>query len=783
MNQKKNQNFIDELISAGYCKSHKLLEILQSVQAHYGYLPQNVLRDISIKTDITPADIAGVSTFYDFFRHKPAGKHRISVCVGTACHVKGSARVYDAFKRTLKIDEDHDTDADRLFTVEKVACLGCCTLAPAVQIDSLTYGHVTPSTVDKVLDTFLNSKKTKQKKAEQKAVPEHYPIPEVRIGLGSCCIARGSGKIKNALTQALAQTGINARIKRVGCVGMCYQTPLLEIVETTGKNHLYTKVEPQQVKPILIKHLSTQNPLKKFINYSSLVLDRVLTDSVTEDIHQYPVNVREGQLKDFLGTQKHIATENCGVLDPLDIEEYKQGSGFKALKKCITSMSSQQIIEQVKQSGLRGRGGAGYPAHLKWSAVASQNETEKYIVCNGDEGDPGAFMDRMLMESYPFRILEGMIIAAYAVKAKTGCIYIRSEYPLAVERLTKAIQKCKEQNLLGKKILGTDFDLEISIVPGAGAFVCGEETALLASIQGKRGMPRFRPPYPAQKGLWQKPTLINNVETYSAVPWIMQNMGTEYAKMGTEKSKGTKVFALAGKVARGGLIEVPMGVTVRQIVQNIGGGIGSDLKFKAVQIGGPSGGCLPEKLSDISVDYESLTNAGAIMGSGGLVVLDESDCMVDIAKYFLEFTQDQSCGRCTFCRVGTLRMLEILENICSGNGKKGDIEKLEDLAHKIKETSLCGLGKTAPNPVLSTIKFFRNEYQAHIDGKCPAGKCPDLIHYTVTEDCIGCTICAQKCPVDAIKIKPYQKHEIDDEKCIRCDTCKAVCPENAVKVE
>jgi NADH:ubiquinone oxidoreductase subunit F (NADH-binding) len=392
-------------------------------------------------------------------------------------------------------------------------------------------------------------------------------------------------------------------------------------------------------------------------------------------------------------------------------------------------------------------------------------------------------MDRMLMESYPFRILEGMIIAACAVKAKTGCIYIRSEYPLAFERLTQAIKICKQNNLLGQNILGTGFNLEISLIPGAGAFVCGEETALLASIQGKRGMPRFRPPYPAQKGLWQKPTLINNVETYAAVPWIMRSLGKEYAKMGTDKSKGTKVFALAGKVARGGLIEVPMGVTVRQIVQNIGGGIGSNLKFKAVQIGGPSGGCLPERLSDISVDYESLTQAGAIMGSGGLVVLDESDCMVDIARYFLEFTQDQSCGKCTFCRVGTLRMLEILENLCSGKGKKGDIEKLQALAQKIKEASLCGLGKTAPNPVLSTIKFFRDEYQAHIEGTCPAGKCPSLIHYKITDDCIGCTICAQRCPVDAIKIKPYQKHEIDDEKCIRCDTCKAVCPEDAVKVE
>ena len=447
------------------------------------------------------------------------------------------------------------------------------------------------------------------------------------------------------------------------------------------------------------------------------------------------------------------------------------------------------MVDEVTRSGLRGRGGAGFPTGKKWAAVraaagaSSSGGAAQYIVCNGDEGDPGAFMDRMILESYPYRVLEGMAIAAFAVGASEGVLYIRAEYPLAVKRIREALKRCREKGLLGDNILGTGFRLSLRIMEGAGAFVCGEETALLASIEGKRGMPRLRPPFPAQSGLWEKPTLVNNVETYAQVPWIFRNGSDAFAALGTSKSKGTKVFALAGKIVRGGLIEVPMGVTLRQIVEEIGGGIPDGRTFKAVQVGGPSGGCVPAELSDTPVDYEALTGVGAIMGSGGLVVLDDGDCMVEIARYFLEFTQNQSCGKCTFCRVGTRRMLDVLDRLCKGGGKDGDLEELERLAGMIKKGSLCGLGKTAPNPVLSTLKYFRAEYEAHLEKRCPAGKCKELIHYRVTEKCIGCTRCAQHCPVDAIPMTPYEIHKIIDSKCIRCDTCKVICPVKAIVVE
>ncbi len=774
--------FVDEAVERIGTGREKVLEILQAIQVHHGYLPSEALERVCRLTEITPASITGISTFFDQFRHQPAGRHIIRVCVGTACHVKGAESVYDGFRRHLGLAEDEDTDTDGLFTLEKVACLGCCTLAPAAQIGGVTYGHLTAEKVPVVVKDFLEYTETRRRKAAPGYVKPDG-LGEVRIGLGSCCVARGSGKLHEALQDALAQTGIRLKVKHVGCVGMCYQTPLLEIVKSDNRTFLYTKVGPEEAKSIIRKHFPMPGIRKRLSNMVSTGLDRILTDRIAEPIKRYPTDVRDRVVADFLENQKRIATEHCGVIDPVDIEEYIQNDGFGALRKCVGQLSREEVITEIERSGLRGRGGAGYPTHLKWSAVRDSSSAKKYLICNGDEGDPGAFMDRMLMESYPYRIIEGVAIAAYVVGADEGYFYIRAEYPLAVKRISEAMEKCRQRGFLGDNILGSDFSLHLKIVPGAGAFVCGEETALMASVEGRRGMPRLRPPYPAQSGLWSKPTLINNVETYALVPWIIRNGGKTFAELGTKQSKGTKVFALAGKVARGGLIEVPMGISIRRIVEEIGGGIGGGLAFKAVQVGGPSGGCVPAKLADTSVDYESLTGVGAIMGSGGLVVLDESDCMVEIARYFLEFTQNQSCGKCTFCRVGTRRMLDTLERLCAGEGRKGDVEELEHLARMIQRSSLCGLGKTAPNPVISTIKHFRDEYEAHIEKRCPAGRCRALITHSVTDDCIGCTLCAQHCPVEAIAMKPYEKHEIDTEKCTRCGTCKTVCPEDAIKVE
>ncbi|MBN1361447.1 MAG: NAD(P)H-dependent oxidoreductase subunit E [Sedimentisphaerales bacterium] len=777
-----NLTFVDETVEKVGTGAEKVLEILQALQGHYGYLPQEALERVCELTEITPAAITGVSSFYDQFRHRPAGQHIIHVCVGTACHVKGAEQVYEAFRSYLDIPTDDDTDPQKVFTVERIACLGCCTLAPAVQIDGVTYGHLTRETVPKVLNDFLKQAGTAHRtRARRRKV--RTGAGEIRVGLGSCCVARGSGRLHESLNKALVETGVRVPVKRVGCVGMCHQTPLLEIVTPSGESSLYARVEPEDAKPIVLRHFGARGPHRKITGAVSRTLDRLLTDESWGPVTRYSINVRDREVSDFLGRQIHVAIEHCGHIDPTDLDEYVRHDGFKALEKCLKELQDDEVIGQIEASGLRGRGGAGFPTHLKWSAVRASAGEKKYVVCNGDEGDPGAFMDRMLMESYPYRILEGMAIAARCVGASEGYLYIRAEYPLAVKRVTEAIEKATERGFLGDNILGTDFSLRLKIVAGAGAFVCGEETALMASIEGRRGMPKLRPPYPAHKGLWGRPTLINNVETYAAVSWIIRNGADAFAAIGTGQSKGTKVFALAGKIARGGLIEVPMGISIRQIIDEIGGGIADGRKFKAVQVGGPSGGCIPEGSDNLSVDYESLTAAGAMMGSGGLVVLDETDCMVDIARYFLQFTQNQSCGKCTFCRIGTRRMLDILDRLCAGEGKAADLDELQHLAEIIKKGSLCGLGKTAPNPVLSTLRYFRDEYEAHIDKSCPAGKCKALIKYTITDDCIGCTICAQHCPTDAIAMRPYEKHEIDLEKCVRCGTCKSVCPADAVRVE
>nr|WP_321485273.1 NAD(P)H-dependent oxidoreductase subunit E [uncultured Draconibacterium sp.] len=778
----EENKYIDQLIQEKGITQKSLIPILQAIQKEYNYLPEDVLRLVADKTEISLAEIIGVASFYSQFRLQPVGEHMIKVCVGTACHVKGAGQVYDAFRRELKLAEGEETEESGKYTLEQVACLGCCTLAPVVQIDETTYGHVASDQVAQVIADFESLKGTKNTKKARKADGSEIQ-GEIRIGLGSCCVASGSKEIQEEVEHVVNESGLRVSLKHVGCVGMCHQVPLVEVVPNEGEATLYAKVKPEDVKNIVESHFQAPGLFTRLKNKLLHTVEEIQTDRNWDGVERYEISMREKPVASFLGKQIPIATESRGIINPLDINEYLSRGGFSALDKVLNKMAPDEVIREVKDSGVRGRGGAGFPTGLKWELVKKHESDTKYIICNGDEGDPGAFMDRMLLESYPYRVIEGMIIAAYATDIHQGYFYIRAEYPLAVKRIREALKICEAKNYLGKNILGSGFDLKLQIYEGAGAFVCGEESALIASIEGNRGFPRMRPPFPAESGLWGKPTLVNNTETLAQISYILREGAEGFSKIGSGKSTGTKVFALAGKVARGGLIEVPMGITIKQVIEEIGGGIANGRKFKAVQIGGPSGGCIPAEHSDTPIDFESLGEMGAMMGSGGLVVLDDTDCMVDIARYFLSFTQEESCGKCTFCRVGTKRMLDILDGIVSGRGKKGDIEELEHLAEWTKKGSLCGLGKTAPNPVLSTLKHFRDEYEAHINGTCPTGKCAELITYSVNDECIGCTKCVQKCPVDAIPFTPHEKHSIDTELCIKCDACRAACPVDAIDVK
>ncbi len=587
---------------------------------------------------------------------------------------------------------------------------------------------------------------------------------KVIVGLGSCGIAAGAKKVYNKIKALKETKDLGFELKKTSCIGMCYREPLVEVVDDSG-SYLYGDIDEEKAIEIIEKHINQHDPVREYIIHSDMF--------ETED-------------DEYLKDQVKIVLRNCGYIDPENIEEYEARNGYRAIKKIAGQrISRMDIIQIILSSGIRGRGGGGFPTGLKWKFAYDSKADDKYIICNADEGDPGAFMDRSVLEGDPHSVLEGMIIGAYAIEANGGVIYCRAEYPLAIKRLTIAIEQARAKGYLGKNILGIDgFNFDIYIKEGAGAFVCGEETALIASVEGERGMPRKRPPFPASSGLWKKPTNINNVETFANIPWIIMNGAEAYAKYGTEKSKGTKVFALAGKIKRSGLVEVPMGISIRDVIFKLGGGIRGNKKFKAVQMGGPSGGCIPEYLADTIVDYDSVNATGAIMGSGGMVVMDEDTCMVDIAKFFLDFTQKESCGKCTFCRIGTKRMLEILTRITEGKGEMSDIEKLEELAYEIKDNSLCGLGQTAPNPVLTTIKYFRDEYEAHIrDKKCPAKVCKSLLTYEVDpEKCTGCTVCARNCPADAIDGEKKEVHFIRQEDCIKCGMCYTKCKFDAIKL-
>lgn len=770
---------VDAIIDRVGRSRRVIIPLLQALQAEFSYLPSDALQRVYERTEIDRAQMISVSTFYAQFRHIPYGRHIIKVCTGTACHVKGANNVYDAFRRELNMDEETITTADQQYSIEKIACLGCCALAPVVQIDEKIFGHVQPGRVKEVLDEFQQYAQEQEAQAADEA--KEPPIGEVRLGMENCCQASGTAAIYQAVLDASHELGIKVAIKPVSCVGACNQVPLIDVALPDGSIERYPNVKPEEIKEILLHHFKPASRLRRWKNALLNQVDMFHTDTTWDNILWKSEQERTGTINTFLSRQKRISTEGYGLISPLDIDEYMAHEGFAALEKAVTTMPRQAVIDTILQSGLRGRGGGGFPTGRKWSLVAATDKAEKYIICNGDEGDPGAFMDRILLESYPLRVIEGMIIAGYAVGARKGIFYIRAEYPQAVIRTRKAIELCREKGLLGENLFGSDFSFDITIFEGAGAFVCGEETALIASIEGQRGFPRQRPPYPAVEGLFGCPTLINNVETLSQISYIIRHGAEAYRTIGTEKSPGTKVFALAGKVCHGGLIEVPMGTTLNQIIEDIGGGVEGGEKLKAVQTGGPSGGCIPAELCDAPVDFDALTRMGAIMGSGGMVVLSESSCMVDVARYFLSFTCQESCGKCTFCRVGIRRMLDILDRLCTGKGSMEDIDKLEELAISIKQMALCGLGKTAPNPVLSTLKYFREEYEEHVKGICRTGTCKEMVKLEITEECVGCTKCAKACPSDAIPYTPYARHQIEVEKCVLCGLCIDECSYNAIR--
>ena len=747
-----------------------LLPNLIAIQRQHGFLPLAELQKLSAEKGIPMTRISAVATFFIWFRLQPKGHYQIKVCVGAACHVKGAERVYDAFRRVLGISGEEDTDSDRLFTLSQVACLGCCMLAVAVQIEEHIYGWVEPAEVENVLESFLEEQKRRKEDAGHSAM-EHSGAAQLRLCRCSSCRASGTATVWNRFAEEIARHRLPVQLKEVSCSGQSYCAPQVTVVDG-GRFFHYRRVHTADVPAILQEHFSPNGLLAKWRWQASSMVDTLYRGAHCPCQETEKDPFREGQCR--------IATEKSAESSPLDLEEYLNQGGFSAFQSTL-SLAPIEVIETLEKSGLRGRGGSGFPTGQKWHLAYQARGEEKVLICNADEGDPGAFMDRMLLESFPYRIIEGMLIAAQVLKAQTAIIYIREEYVQAVKTLQTALEKCRGKGVFSA--LGPDFTLELFI--GAGAFVCGEETALLESIEGRPGIPRARPPFPTDVGLWGLPTLINNVETFACLPWIIREGAAAFAVLGTASSAGSKTFALAGKVRRGGLLEVPMGITLGKLVYDLGGGAEEGHQVKAVLIGGPSGGCLPERMFSLKVDYEALLEAGAMMGSGGLVVLDERDCLVDIARYFLDFTRRESCGKCTFCREGLQQLYEWVDSLTRKSAAPKDPGLLDDiraLALDIQKGSLCGLGRTAPNVVLTALQYFHDEFVAHLQGICPSGKCTELTTFMISDRCIGCTKCAQNCAAGAIVFMPHEQHLIDQELCVRCGVCRDICPEKAIIV-
>jgi NADH:ubiquinone oxidoreductase subunit F (NADH-binding)/NADH:ubiquinone oxidoreductase subunit E len=773
-----------------------VIEMMQDVQKRFRHIPKTAIDEISRVTRASRAHLYHIATFYKALSLEPRGETTIQVCMGTACHVKGAAKVLDAFERVLNIAAGQTTP-DLRYTLEAVRCLGACSIAPVVKIGEDVFGNLQAKDVEKLLQSYapggpppeavireegLAARKLspgeldKIAAGEQKRQGAYKGMLMVCTGTG--CVSAGGFKVRDHLSALLKEEGLEEEylVVGTGCNGFCAAGPIV-VVQPDGI--FYQKVGEEDLAEIVTSHLKGGQVVERLLHKDPA------TDQVTRTMDEIP----------FFTKQQLIALRNKGLIDPENIDHYIARDGYQALKKVLGEMTSDQVRAEVLASGLRGRGGGGFPAGVKWESgyqAAQKRDEEIYIVCNGDEGDPGAFMDRSIIETDPHAVIEGMLIGADAVGAREGYIYIRTEYPLAIDRLERAIAQARAYGLLGERIFGSQLSFDIQIHRGAGAFVCGESTALMASMSGRAGEPRSKYVHNVEYGYRDKPTILNNVETWANVPQILARGASWFASIGTGDvkenpwggSSGTKVFALVGKVRNTGLVEVPMGITLREIVEEIGGGIPDGGTFKAIQTGGPSGGCIPASKLDMPVDFDSLTEAGSMMGSGGMIVMDEGTCMVDVARYFVHFLLDESCGKCTPCREGLHTLARLLTRICNGEGREGDVEFLEEVCHTVQETSLCQLGSSAPNPVLSTLNYFRAEYDEHIrDKKCRAGVCKALIRYQINDKCTGCTLCATNCPTQAITGEAKELHIIDDGKCVRCGICAEVCNFNAVEVE